>query len=129
MEKSKKWLAIALLFVSFSCRSQSSSDLIIGTWQNVKKVTKDGRDTLFNGKKFPTDLIFEFTSSKFIDKTPMPITPPPVDYLVKDNILILNGRKAFYIEKLTENEMILIENNPGKLDAWVFRFVFRKIPL
>lgn len=124
----KKWLAIALLFVAFSCRSQNSgSDLIIGTWQNVKKATKEGRDTLASGKKYSADLVFEFTQDKLIDKTPRPIMPPPVDYLVKDDFIIFNGRKVYYIEKLTQDELIIAEYNPGESDAYLFRFVFRRL--
>lgn len=123
----KTWLFVSIFLTSFSCSSQSKSDLIIGNWQNIKKATKEGRDTLASGKKYSADLVFEFTQDKLIDKTPRPIMPPPVDYLVKDDFIIFNGRKVYYIEKLTQDELIIAEYNPGESDAYLFRFVFRRL--
>lgn len=119
-------ITVVLLFLAMSCNSQSGvKELIIGDWVAIKEATVSGRDTIFNGVKIIVNEHYEFTGDQFIDRTPRPIMPPPINYTIAGNFIVYGGRRMFNIEKVTKDELILTEYEPGYPDP--FRYVFKKV--
>lgn len=130
-EKACVSLMIIFIITLNACVSQTNTkkyeNAIIGKWYGTKKETKNGNDKLRNGKPNRELGKFQFKKDNIvIDLTMEPSFIDQYKYSISGDILKL-GSLLFKIEKLTDQEMILLDYDPTDPNTSVaFRHYFVK---
>jgi len=89
---------------------QNYDSFIVGKWQNILRERIDGKKTNPLNKKFIADYKWEFSTKSFIDHF-SPRDSSFGQYRINKNILII-GITEYKIEKLTKDELILVDMDP-----------------
>ena len=114
------------VFISSQAQKKDNKGLIIGTWKGVKKELKNGEtgeNHTFDGKPYKTTEVITLKKDGTGIEYSLGLT---FTYSFSGDILVLGNRK-YLIEKLTGNELVLLEysdNYPD--DPLAFRTYFVK---
>ncbi len=94
-----------LSVLTISCGTSSTKPTLEGWWECYKIESKNGSDTISDGRKrdcIPDPLVITSNQMAFV------ITDP-VNYVRKDSVIYIKMIPYYKIEKLTKDEMVLLE--------------------
>ncbi len=122
-----KCLIFIALIAFYAPNQHNISELLIGKWEGYKMDKRNGdtgEDITLDGKPYTTETILEFYGDgKGYDYD----SDTYFRYFIENNIILM-GNRFWEIEKITEEELILVEYDleygPSEFD---FRSYFRKV--
>ena len=115
-------------FIAFNLFAQSVENKdLTGRWMCYKKTLKNGEtgeNVTLNKKPFVPNMTLEFLDDNTLKVTEGAYTTE-IKYLLRDNKVSFGNRK-YLIEKITKNELILLEIKDTFSDDFLYRRYLKK---